>query len=415
MEVVERSQLRWVNFEVPKRAEIWLILRMQNIAINSLKTHLLRLPDPRLKRRRRHELIDVLVIATAAMLCAAENFVQMAQFGKAKEPWLRTFLALPNGIPSHDTFRRVFLLLSPEKFSEGFLNWTQTLRQAVAAEVVALDGKTVRRSFDAAKGQSAIHLVSAWASANRLVLGQIKVADKSNEITAVPALLRTLELAGCIVTVDALNCQKQIAKEIQEADADYVLALKGNHETAHAEIKLFLDEALAELFAPKPVGAKLSPAAATLARCETVDKGHGRLETRRYYQSAELDWFADRGEWEGLRTVGMVEAVRERGGKQTVERRYYLSSLPLDVKTFARAVREHWGVENQLHWVLDVQMNEDQSRARAGYAAENLALLRRWTLNLLRRDTRCQAGIKTKQLNASWDHAYLQSLLGLNA
>lgn len=401
--------------EVPKRVEMWLILRMKNAATTTLKHHLLQLTDPRLHRRRRHELLDVLLIALTAMLCGAENFVHMAQFGKAKQSWLRTFLALPHGIPSHDTFRRVFLLLSPEKFSAVFLSWTQTLRQAVGAEVVALDGKTVRRSFDSAKGRSAIHLVSAWASANRLVLGQIKVDDKSNEITAVPTLLRALELAGCIVTVDALNCQKQIAKEIVEADADYVLALKGNHETAHEEIKTFLDAALTETFAPRPVGGKLSKAAATLAVCETVEKEHGRLETRRYYQSAALDWFADRGAWERLRTVGMVEAVRETRGKRTVERRYYLSSLPLGVEQFARAVREHWGVENQVHWVLDVQMNEDQSRARTGHAAENLGTLRRLVLNLLRRDSRCQSGIKGKQLNAAWDHAYLQSLLGLNA
>jgi predicted transposase YbfD/YdcC len=385
---------------------------MQNTVISPLKNQLLQLTDPRLSRRRKHELIDVLMIAVTALLCGAENFTHMAQFGKAKEAWLRTFLTLAHGIPSHDTFRRVFILLSPEKFSAVFLSWTQSLRQAVGAEVVALDGKTVRRSFDSAKRQSSIHLVSAWASANRLVLGQIKVANKSNEITAVPELLRALELAGCIVTVDALNCQKNIAKEIKEADADYVLALKGNHETAHEEIQTFLDAALEETLATKPPGAKLSAGAATLAACETVDKGHGRVETRRYYQSAELDWFADRAAWEGLRTVGMVEARREVRGKLTVERRYYLSSLPLDVATLARAVREHWGVENQLHWVLDVQMNEDQNRARCGHAAENLGLLRRLVLNQLRRDTRCQTGIKGKQLNASWDHAYLQSLLG---
>lgn len=385
---------------------------MQNTALSPLKDQLLQLTDPRLPRRRKHELIDVLMIAVTALLCGAENFSHMAQFGKAKEAWLRTFLTLANGIPSHDTFRRVFMLLSPEKFSAVFLSWTQSLRRAVGAEVVALDGKTVRRSFDSAKGQSAIHLVSAWASANGLVLGQIKVDDKSNEITAVPELLRALELAGCIVTMDALNCQKTIAKEIKEADADYALSLKGNHETAHDEIKTFLDAAIAEAFAPKLPGAKRSAGAATLATHETVDKGHGRLETRRYYQSAELDWFADRAAWAGLQTVGLVEATREVRGKKTVERRYYLSSLPLDVKTFARAVREHWGVENQVHWVLDVQLNEDQSRARCGHAAENLGLLRRLVLNQLRRDTRCQTGIKGKQLNASWDHAYLQSLLG---
>ena len=403
--------MRGCDLEVPKRVEIWLILGMQNASISPLKNQLLQLTDPRLKRKRKHELIDVLMIAVTALLCGAENFTHMAQFGKAKESWLRTFLTLAHGIPSHDTFRRVFMLLSPEKFSGVFLSWTQSLRQAVG-EVVALDGKTVRRSFDVAKGQSAIHLVSAWASTNRLVLGQIKVDDKSNEITAVPELLRALELAGCIVTVDALNCQKNIAKEIKEADADYVLALKGNHGTAHEEIKTCLDAALAETLASKLPGAKLSAGAESLATFETLDKGHGRVETRRYYQSATLDWFADRSAWEGLQTVGMVEAQREIRGKLSVERRYYLSSLPLDVTTFARAVREHWGVENQLHWVLDVQMNEDQCRARTGHAAENLGLLRRMVLNQLRRDTRCQTGIKGKQLNASWDHAYLQSLLG---
>jgi len=245
------------------------------------------------------------------------------------------------------------------------------------------------------------------------VLGQIKVDDKSNEITAVPDLLRALELAGCIVTVDALNCQKEIAQEIKEADTEYVLALKGNHATAHAEIKTFLDDAVAQAQTPRLAGVK--PTAAPLAQCQTVEQGHGRIETRRYYQSAALDWFADCGAWEGLRTVGMVEAERQVGGQPTLERRYYRSSLAVDVATFARAVREHWGVENQAHWVLEVQMSEDQSRARAGHAAENLALLRRLALKVLRRDPRCDSGIKTKQLNASWDHSYLQSLLALNA
>jgi predicted transposase YbfD/YdcC len=244
------------------------------------------------------------------------------------------------------------------------------------------------------------------------VLGQLKVADKSNEITALPELLRVLELTGCIVTVDAMGTQKKIAKEIIEADADYVLALKGNHETVHAEVKSFLDEAVAE---KNSQPAKPSKVAVNLAVLETVEKDHGRMETRRYYQSAALDWFADRAKWEGLRSVGMVEAIREIGAQRTVERRYYLSSLTLGVETFARAVRGHWGVENKLHWVLDVQMREDQSRARAGYAAENLATLRRLALNLLKREKTKKRGIKGKQLNASWDHAYLLRLLGVPA
>ena len=257
--------------------------------------------------------------------------------------------------------------------------------------------------------QSVKYMVSAWAEDNGLVLGQLKVAAKSNEITALPELLRALELAGCIVTVDAMGTQKKIAREIIEADADDVLALKGNHETVQEEVKSFLDATVAEKNA-QPV--RPSPAAATLAVLETVEKDHGRIETRRYYQSVALDWFADRSKWEGLQSVGLVEAIREIGATRTVERRYYLSSLALDVVTFARAVRGHWGVENKLHWVLDVQMREDQSRARAGHAAENLATLRRLALNLLRREKTKRRGIRGKQRNASWDHAYLLRLLG---
>lgn len=374
----------------------------------SLIEHFQDLPDPRVERTKDHDLIDVLVIAICTLLCAGESFNDMEDFGKAKEDWFKTFLTLRNGIPSHDTFNRVFAALDPRAFGDCFLRWTQSLRAAVAQEIVALDGKALRRALNA--DRSVKYVVSAWAEDNGLVLGQLKVADKSNEITALPELLRALELSGCIVTVDAMGCQKNIAKEIREADADYVLALKGNHETVHEEVKSFLDATVTEK-AAKPV--RPSAAATSLAVHETVEKDHGRMETRRYYQSAELDWFADREKWAGLKTVGLVEAIREIGSERTVERRYYLSSLPLDVATFARAVRGHWGVENKLHWVLDVQMREDQSRARAGYAAENLATLRRLALNLLKREKTRRRGIKGKQLNAGWDHAYLLRLLGV--
>lgn len=384
---------------------------MQNHPKLSLIEHFKDLPDPRVNRTKDHDLIDLLVIAICTLLCAGESFNDMEDFGHAKLDWFKSFLTLRNGIPSHDTFNRLFAALDPKAFLDCFLRWTQSLRQAVPQEIVALDGKALRRALNA--DQSVKYVVSAWAESNGLVLGQLKVADKSNEITALPELLRVLELAGCIVTLDAMGTQKKIAQEIIEADADYVLALKGNHETVHEEVKAFLDETVAEPATPRPVGAKLSPAAATLAVLQTVEKDHGRIETRRYYQSAEVDWFADRAKWAGLRSVGMVEAIREIGGKRTVERRYYLSSLPLGVATFARAVRGHWGVENKLHWVLDVCFREDQSRARAGYAAENLATLRRLALNLLKREKTKQRGIKGKQLNASWDHAYLLRLLGV--
>jgi predicted transposase YbfD/YdcC len=283
------------------------------------------------------------------------------------------------------------------------------LRQAVQQEIVALDGKALRRALN--KKESPKYIVSAWAEQNGLVLGQLKVADKSNEITAVPELLRVLELSGCIVTVDAMGCQKNIAREIVEADADYVLALKGNQEKVHEEVKTFLDEVVREHKSMAQSKAPASKAVASLGWTQTVEKDHGRIETRRYYQSAEIGWFEDRAKWEGLKSVGMVEAVREMEGKTTVERRYYLSSLPLEVGLFARAVRGHWGVENKLHWVMDVCFGEDQSRARAGHAAENLATLRRLALNLLKGEKTKKRGIKGKQLNAGWDHAYLLRLL----
>jgi len=377
----------------------------------SLIEHFKDLADPRIDRTKEHDLIDVLIIAVCCLLCAGESFNDMEDFGKAKEEWFKGFLKLRHGIPSHDTFNRVFQALDPKQFLECFLRWTQSLREAIPQEVVALDGKALRRAMN--KSQTPRYIVSAWAESNGLVLGQLKVDEKSNEITAVPELLRVLELAGCIVTVDAMGCQKKIAKEIIEADADYVLALKGNQEKVHQEVKSFLDASLEQQKQQRPKGALVPKEAAALKSCETVEKDHGRIETRRYYQSDYLDWFADKDKWEGLRSVGMVESIRQIDGRSTLERRYYLSSLPVEVETFGRAVRGHWGVENKLHWVMDVCFREDQSRARQGYAAENLATLRRLALNLLKQEKTKKRGIRGKQLNASWDHPYLLRLLGV--
>ena len=366
----------------------------------SLITILKEVPDPRVDRRKLHSLSDVLAIAICALLCGADSFEDMEVFGEAKSDWFGTFLELPHGIPSHDTFNRVFAAIDPEKFLECFMRWTQSLRSAITEEIVALDGKALRRAINA--GDCPKVVVSAWAADNGLALGQLKTDDKSNEITAVPKLLRALELGGCIVTLDAMGCQKEIAKEIKEADADYVLALKGNHGLTHAEIKSYLDEAI-------------SRKAKELAYVEILDKGHGRLETRRYWQSGQLDWFEDRSRWEGLQSVGVVEAVRELNGQSSVERRYYLSSLSVDVNRFARAVRSHWSIENQLHWVLDVNFKEDQSRARSGYAAENLATLRRWALNLIKADQqKKKRSLKGRMKAAGWDNRYLLHLLGIN-
>ena len=380
----------------------------------SLIGHLKKLHDPRVNRTRDHELIDILIIGICTLLCGGETFNDMEDFGHAKREWFETFLSLPNGIPSHDTFNRVFAALDPKEFMNCFLNWTQGLRQAIDKEIVAMDGKALRRART--KGQSLKYVVSAWAESNNLVLGQMKVADKSNEITAIPELLRVLELSGCIVTIDAMGCQKKIAKEIIESDADYVLALKGNQETVHEEVKSFLDAAIkgfenglkSGMTKPELIALKQ-----TMQQTETVDGDHGRIETRRYYQSQDLKWFADRAQWEGLSSVGVVESTREIDGEKTTERRYYLSSLPLDVKEFGRAVRSHWGIENKLHWVLDVSCGEDRSRARAGYGAENLATLRRLALNMLKKEKTKKRGIKGKQLNAGWDHAYLLRLLSV--
>ncbi len=331
------------------------------------------------------------------MLIGGETFEDMVTFGESREEWLREFIGLEHGIPSHDTFRRVFCLIKPERFVESVIEWTESIRERVSGEIVAIDGKSLRRTANS-KGEM-VHLVSAWASTNRLVLGQLRVADKSNEITAIPKLLRMLELTGCIVPLDAMGTQKNIAKEISEADADYVLALKGNHSLAHEEVKSFLDDAIERR-------------EAHLDTHTTVEKGHGRIETRTYWISEKLDWFAGKSDWEKLRSVGVVESRRDIGEQSAVERRYFLCSIAPNAKSFAKAVREHWGIENNLHWVLDVSLQEDQSRARTGYAAENLALLRKLTLNLLRKEpSHKRKSAKGRQLIAAVDPSYLATVL----
>ncbi len=366
----------------------------------SLIEHFSIIYDSRVDRTKDHLLIDILVVSVCAMLCGAETFVEMADFGRAKEAWFRTFLKLPNGIASHDTFGRVFAMINPKQFAQCFMDWTQSLRRSLPREIVAIDGKTLRRSHNRKSGVQAIHMVSAWARDNGLVLGQLKTDEKSNEITMIPKLLRSLELEGCIVTLDAMGCQKQIAKEIREADADYLLALKGNHEVVHEEVKTFLEDAHAQNFKDVAHGF-----------LETVEKDHGRIETRRYWITEKINWFADRQKWEALRSVGMVEAVRQIDDQITTERRFYLTSLKADAREFARAVRGHWSIENNLHWVLDVCFAEDQCRIRTGYAAQNMAVLRHIALNLLKSDITRKRGIKCKQKNAGWDKAYLLQLL----
>jgi predicted transposase YbfD/YdcC len=362
--------------------------------------------DPRVNRTREHKLIDILVIGVCCLICGGEGFTDMETFGKAQYQWLSGFLQLPNGIPSHDTFNRVFSAIKPEAFMDCFMQWTQSIRSALGGEIVALDGKAQRRACN--KEQSIPYVVSAWASTSGLTLGQVKVDEKSNEITAIPKLLRVLELEGCIVTIDAMGCQKKIAREIIEADADYCPSLKGNQTAAHEEIRAFFDD----LIPPDPAMGP-APRPEQTDYTESVEADHGRIETRRYWITDQIHWFADIDKWEGLRSFGIVDSVREIGDSRSYERRCFLLSIPPDAPKFAAACRGHWGVENPLHWTMDVTFREDNSRARSGHAPENLAALRRLALNTIKTDTsQPKLSVRSKKLMAAWNHEFLATLIG---
>ncbi len=367
----------------------------------SLLEHFADLTDPRVERTKLHQLLDVLVIAMCATICGAEGWEDFAEFGKAKQAWFETFLELPNGIPSPDTFRRVLQRLDPHEFETCFLRWVQAVNKMASGQIVALDGKQLRGSRDGAADLGAIHMVSAWACENRLVLGQVKVDEKSNEITALPELLRALALTGCIVTIDAMGCQTKIAQHIIDAEAEYVLALKGNQGTLHEDIVNYFGWAEKSGF--KEIAYTFH---------ETLEKDHGRIEERRCWATSDVEWLEPKAQWQGLQSIVMVEADREvRGHERTLERRYFISSLPAEAKPLLAAVRGHWGIENQLHWCLDVAMREDASRIRTDHAPENVAVLRHIALNLLKQEKSCKLGIKRKQLKAGWDHDYLLKVL----
>lgn len=369
--------------------------------VENVKKYFASLPDPRSELGRRHRLDEMVIIAILAVICNADNWCEVEWFAQAKEPWLRKFLELPNGIPSHDTFGRVFSALRPEAFERCFLAWTATLAKG-QEKLIAIDGKTLRRSFDRASDKAAIHMVSAWAGVNDLVFGQIATEAKSNEITAIPKLLKLLEITGTTVTIDAMGCQKKIAEEIVAGGGDYVLAVKDNQRTLFEEMKLYLDDAIAGNL----------PEAKLAFWEEEVSKDHGRIEQRRAWSSSEIGWFADHGKWQGLRSFAVIESERcqLKTGEVSTERRYFISSLT-DVEQIAHAVRQHWGIENKLHWSLDVSFNEDMSRVRIGYAAENFSRLRRMALNLLKRDKATKLGIKGKRLRAGWDENYLLKVI----
>ena len=368
----------------------------------SIVEHFAILVDPRIDRTKRHSLHDIIVIAICGMICGADDWVAIQEFGEAREDWFRTFLDLPSGIPSHDTFGRVFAALDPEAFSRCFAAWMRDVAELTDGEVVAIDGKTIRRSFDRASSRNAIHIVSAWAAENGVAIGQVKTDAKSNEITAIPRLLEMLHVKGCIVTIDAMGCQKEIASKILEKEADYLLGLKGNQPQLEIEVAAYFDAAIKNKFVGVPHGFH-----------ETTERGHGRVERRRVWCTTDVGALASAEAWPGLASIIRVEAERTIGGKKSVECRHFISSMKkADARKAGSAVREHWGIENKHHWILDIAFREDDSRSRVDNSAQNLATLRHIALNLLKSDT-YKLGVKNKRLKAGWDIGYLLKLLGI--
>lgn len=380
-------------------------------APRGLLRHFDELEDPRVERTKLHRLDDIIALAILATIAGADGWTDVAQFGREKYDWLKTILHLPHGIPSHDTFGRVFAALDPQAFERCFLRWVRGLIEASGVRALHIDGKTLRRSFDAASSKAAVHMVSVWASKAQLVLAQLATEQKGNEITAIPRLPDLVALHGVVVTIDAMGCQRAIARKIVTGGGDYILAVKDNQPTLHEEVKLLMDEAIANRFAGMGYDSH-----------ETVRKGHGRIETRRVWVTREVDWLRQRGQWANLRGVIRVESTREvldpAGGppKRSIERRDYITSLDHrdrgnHAEHLGERVREHWGIENRLHWSLDVSFREDDCRVRQGRAAENLSRLRRIALNLLKQEKTTKVGIAAKRKKAGWSNAYLLKVL----
>jgi predicted transposase YbfD/YdcC len=362
----------------------------------SISRHFGSLPDPRVDRCKLHKLTDIITIALCAVISNADGWEDIEAYGCSKEALFRTFLELPHGIPSHDTFERVFARLDPIIFQQHFLDWVAHIRTKLPGDVVAIDGKTVCGSRDTTIDLSPLHMVSAWSSANALVLGQLRTADKSNEITAIPLLLDILDIQGCIVTIDAMGCQTAIVEKIIENEADYVITCKANQEHLHEDIVALFTSALQQSDRP-----------ADLTYHKTLDEPHGRREIREYWSTARLDVLRTRERWIGLQSVAMVRSERQTSTGIATETRYFISSLPNNAEQIAHAIRTHWTIENQLHWVLDVVFHEDASRTRIDNTAQNLTVIRHITLNMLRQETSLKKSIRQKRLRAGWDDAYM--------
>lgn len=363
----------------------------------SIIKHFSSIPDPRIDRRKLHKLQDIFFITLCAVICGADDWVSIERFGEAKEAWLTEVLKLENGIPSHDTFGNVFAAINTEQFSECFSRWAADIAELGEGEIIAIDGKCLRRSLDKASGKAAIHMVSAWATQNQLVLGQQKVDDKSNEITAIPKLLMQLNIAGAVVTMDAMGCQTKVAEQIVHQGADYLLSLKGNQGNLHQDVKLIFESE------------NTRPAVGH----ESYDGGHGRIETRTVRACAEIDWLKERHpHWVDLKSIVAVTARREARDKITDETRYFISSMDAsDPKRLGQIVRAHWGIENNLHWVLDYAFDEDAQRARVGHSAANMTVIRHIALNLVKSEKTVKVGVKNKRLKAGWDEDYLLKIV----
>jgi predicted transposase YbfD/YdcC len=364
--------------------------------------HFGELQDPRLERSRLHKLIDILVMAICAVICGADTWEDVEAFGKAKQTWFAGFLELPNGIPSHDTFNRVFNRLDPQQFQACFMQWINAVSELIQGQVIAIDGKLLRRSHDKGIGKAAIDMVSAWANSNHLVLGQIKVDDKSNEITAIPQLLKALEISGCIVTIDAIGCQTEIAETIIDQDADYVLSLKENQGRLYEDVKLLFEDLENSAYT-----------AYAYDHARTVDKGHGRIEIRACWTISDPEVLRHLRSFENsknLHTVSRIRAQRWIGEETSTEDRYHIASV-YGAKLVLRTVRFQWGIENQLHWALDIAFDEDHHRLRTDHGPENFAVLRHIALNLLKQEHSLKRSIKGKRLVAGWNEDYLLKVL----